>query len=185
MNTLLFDTETTGIPRHPNAKPRTQPRIIEFGGALVNSRGEILEEISVLVNPEELSTVGDRLALTAKDIKRITGIEYDALAEEPLWEEVVDDIRPLFAAADQVIAHNLPFDYNMVNLEVDRIGLKHWPWPPKLTCSAQELEPVFGRIPKLIHAYEYYVGKPLAQTHRALDDVKAMLEMCIAAGGFL
>jgi hypothetical protein len=34
-----------------------------------------------------------------------------------------------------------------------------------------------GKRPRLINLYEYVMGRPLAQTHRALDDAMAVFEV--------
>ncbi len=48
----------------------------------------------------------------------------------------------------------------------------------------QEYTPQFGHRPKMTELYENVMGKPLLQTHRALDDVRALYE-CTKEDGFL
>jgi hypothetical protein len=38
---------------------------------------------------------------------------------------------------------------------------------------------VLGFRPKLLDVYEHILGEPLAQTHRALEDVEAMFKFMI------
>jgi len=177
MKTAVFDTETTGIPKHPNAKDGVQPRVIEFAGVIVNKRGTVLEELSLLINPEQpLEEI----------ITKITGLTDEDLAQEPTFVEVAPQIRAFFDKADAVLAHNLPFDSNMLNLEATRNNLEPWPWLTKLMiCTVQEHAEEWGRRPKLTELYEHYAGKPLAQTHRAMDDTKALAFVAKAAGVLL
>lgn len=170
MKTLVFDTETTGIPKHPNARDSVQPRIIEFGAILVDSSGEPLQEIDILFNPGvELEAI----------ITKITGLTDEDLSDAPRFADCAkEQLAPLFAAADQLVAHNLPFDYTMLAMELERAGIHDWPWPPILTCTVQECAEEWGKRPKLTELYQEMTGEKLAQTHRALDDVEALAEVC-------
>lgn len=174
MTHLIFDTETTGLVLHPRAKDEQQPAIIEWGGLLVDGSGTELRELNVLINPHRV--------LEAR-ITKITGITEDDLRGQPSFKEVAAQIREMFASADVLIAHNLPFDKNMMTLDLRRAGLlDDWPWPAHELCTVQEHVEEWGRRPKLIELYEHYMGHPLAQTHRAIDDVRALKEVCMAAG---
>lgn len=173
MNFLVFDTETTGIPKHPRAKAAVQPRIIEFGGLLVDERGERLDSLELLIDPGiPLESV----------ITKITGLTDDDLKGQPSFAVQAELIRPLFHAADVLVAHNLPFDKTMFELEIARCGIKDWPWPAKNICTVQEHAEEWGYRPKLLQLYEYYLSTPLKQTHRALDDVGALVEICNQSG---
>lgn len=172
MTALVIDTETTGLTKHPNAKDEMQPQVIEFGAALVKD-GLIMEEVDLLVNP------GVPLPPV---ITKITGLTDEDLTDQPPFRNIIDTIRPLFEKADTLIAHNLPFDKTLVRMELERAGIEDWPWPEYEVCTVQEHAEQWGYRPKLTQLYEYYMGKPLEQTHRALDDVKALREVAIAAG---
>lgn len=172
MTALLFDTETTGLPYHDEAKDAVQPRIIEWGGVLANERGEIIDELDLLINPG--------MKLPAK-ITKITGLTDEDLAGAPRFAEVAGQISSFFERADMMIAHNLPFDSFLITLEVQRAGLV-WPWPERAVCTVQEHAEEWGRRPKLTELYKHYTGEKLAQSHRALDDVKALLTVAIKAG---
>jgi DNA polymerase III epsilon subunit-like protein len=170
---LLFDTETTGIPKHPSSKPEVQPRLIEFGGVLVESSGEVLEEIHCLINPEEK---------LEQIITKITGLTDEDLKSRWTFPEACKSILPAFKQADVLVAHNLPFDLTMMELEVERAGITDWVWPKERICTVQEHAEEWGTFPRLLHLYEHYMGHPLEQTHRALDDVYALLEVAKASG---
>lgn len=172
MTTLIFDTETTGLIKHPRAKDAIQPRIIEWAGALVDEKGKITDELDVLINPD--------YPLPEKIIS-ITGITDNMLIGQPKIRDVMKMIRPYFASADAMIAHNLPFDKGMMCLELARLEIRKWPWPEIQICTVQEHAEEFGKFPKLTELYEHYLGKPLAQTHRAMDDVYALICICIKA----
>jgi DNA polymerase III epsilon subunit-like protein len=171
---LIFDTETTGLVLHPSAKDEMQPHIIEWGGLLVDGHGNELGELNVLINPG--------IPLPER-ITKITGIKDEDLIGQPLFAEVMGQIREMFSRAEVLIAHNLPFDSNMMKLELARVGLlADWPWPRTNVCTVQEHAEEWGRRPKLTELYEMYMGKKFEQSHRAIDDVRALKEICVAAG---
>ena len=167
---MVFDTETTGLPLHPSAPLEKQPRIIEFGAALLSSKdGSIVEEANILINPGNLPL--DPV------ITKITGLTDDDLKDAPLIREVWPQIVALFAKSRGVIAHNLPFDRSLVKFEMARLDSGEFPWPARELCTVGAFQEVWGRRPKLVELYEWSIGKPLAQTHRALDDVHALVEI--------
>lgn len=174
MTALIFDTETSGLTFHPEAPLDRQPHIIEWGGCLVNERGEILDELDVMINPG--------FPIPA-EITKITGITDQDVATALPFELIASQLWSFFERADLLIAHNLPFDHDMMAFELRRAGLlDSWPWPARNLCTVQEHAEEWGRRMKMTELYEYYTGEKLAQTHRALDDVHALLKICILSG---
>lgn len=172
MKALVFDTETTGIPKHPNSKMSVQPRIIEFGGLLIDEDGVELEELSLIINPQmEIEPI----------ITKITGLTNDDLRDKPLFVDVYSEIAAMFEKADCLIAHNLPFDSTMIQLELQRNSIRNidFPWPIFNCCTVQLNMPEYGYRPKLTELYEEVIGKKLEQTHRATDDCRALVEIVI------
>jgi DNA polymerase III epsilon subunit-like protein len=170
---IIWDVETTGLLLHPLAKDALQPRIIEFAALLVDAAGAELEEHSVMIDPG--CAIPER-------ITKITGITDDDVKGKPTFKDAYAEIVKLFAKADVMVSHNLSFDSGMLRLELERIGaLESFPWPERSLCTVQEHAEEYGRRPKLTELYEAYIGKPLAQTHRAIDDVRALKELCMAA----
>ena len=173
MKTLVFDTETTGLPHHPDAKDSVQPRIIEWGGALVDETGAVIDSYETLVNPHT--------KLSAK-ITKITGLTDEDLASAPDFGALAERVRPMFASADALLAHNLPFDSQLMAFDLNRFGLaEDWPWPSVMVCTVQEHAEEWGRRPKLTELYHYYTGETLSQKHRALDDVMALVTVARTA----
>lgn len=172
MNFLIFDTETTGLTLHPDAKLELQPRIIEFAALLIDETGENLGEIDELLNPNRVIT---------EEITKITGITNEDVQTAPSFIEIVDRIQELFSQADVMLAHNLPFDQTMLNLELGRIDYD-FKFPKIGLCTVQEHAESYGFRPTLKRLYQDVVGKPLEQKHRALDDCEAMFETLIKGG---
>jgi len=172
MRTLVFDFETTGLTLHPRADLSKQPLAIEFGGIIIDDVGGIEEEVSMLINP------GQPLDST---ITKITGLTDEDLKDAPSFKQLLPTFRRLLAC-DQVIAHNLPFDMQVLLHELQRAKATDIEFPARRRCTVQEFADEFGRRMKLTELYEWVMGVPLAQTHRALDDVKALTEIVLKEG---
>ncbi len=170
---IILDTETTGLLKPKSAPLNEQPKIIELAFIKVQD-GVVLSEHEWLVHPGELIT---------DEITKITGIKNEDLEGKPAFKEILQQVEDLFVGADRLIAHNAPFDTGMLRNDIARAEWpKEFPWPKETICTVQEFRHEYGRRMKLTELYEKKVGKPLAQTHRALDDVKALFEMLVAAG---
>lgn len=171
--TLVFDTETTGLPLHAKAPLRKQPQCIEFGAVLLAGDGSILREYNQLIDPG--------VPLEAV-ITKITGITDADLVGMPKFPDVLGAIAELFAEADCAVAHNLAFDRSIVEFELARIDGAVFTWPAQMLCTVEATMAEWGRRPKMLELYAATLGRPLAQTHRALDDAKALAEIVVALG---
>ena len=165
---VVFDTETTGLPLHPSAPLDKQPKIIELGAALLNERGEVVDTFQQLLHPGEEITA---------EITKITGITNDQLVGQPKFADVLPQLREFFGRAFAVFAHNLPFDRALLRFDLQRAGCEDFPWPPDEYCTVGLHKAQWGRNPKLTELYQFAMNKPLPQTHRALDDVMALVEI--------
>jgi DNA polymerase III epsilon subunit-like protein len=166
---IVFDTETTGLTLHPQAEVRKQPRMIEFGAALLDPKtGEMRDTMNILINPQEP---------LSPEIVKITGITDADLKDAYPFSTALPAIRLMFTQATCVVAHNLPFDRAILRGELARLDVLDFPWPKKELCTVGLHKDDWGRNPKLTELYEATLGKPLAQTHRALDDVMALVEI--------
>jgi DNA polymerase III epsilon subunit-like protein len=158
----VFDTETTGLPLHPQADLSLQNRVIEFGG-IITDGVEIFNEVSFRVNPEV------KLHQIITDITGLTNADLD---NEPTFEHHVDTIRQYFAIARGCVAHNLSFDKGVLQFDLRRCGktLVDIDWPPIEVCTVEETYQKYGKRKKLKDLYAELVGDQ-TQEHRALSDV--------------
>lgn len=168
--TLVFDTETTGLLKPDVSDLAKQPKIIEFALCELDRQYNVVGTHTWLINPGELIT---------EEITKITGLTNDDLKDKPFFIEVLPEIIVAVKGADRIIAHNAPFDHGMLVNDLKRIGLDHkFPYPSEWVCTvqlAQEL--IYGRRARMIELYADTMGKPLEQTHRALDDVMALVDI--------
>lgn len=170
----VVDTETTGLLKPKAAGLSAQPKIIELCVVRIDAAGQVLSEHEWLINPGEAIT---------DEITKITGIKNEDLVGKPTFAELLPQITEAFQGALTFIAHNAPFDRGMLRNDIERCGaelLAAFPWPLETICTVQSYRHEYGRRMKLTELYEKKVGKPLAQTHRALDDVKALIEVLVA-----
>lgn len=172
---LVFDTETTGLLKPAPVPLKDQPQIVELALVVISyNAGEslITGEKSWLINPG--------VSLSA-EIIRITGLKDEDLKDKPRFGEVLPEIVDWFLGARGVIAHNLPFDWGMLTNELKRLDKEcAFPYPPEQICTVQAFLHLKGRRMKMTELYEYAMKKPLEQTHRALDDARALAEIVLA-----
>lgn len=159
----LLDTETTGLTLHPKAPLDKQPKIIEFGGIIYDEHGE------EICREEFLVKVGEPLDPV---VTKITGITDEMLETEDDIFAYHDTIRKFIHTCDMIGAHNMVFDKQIVDMEFWRIG-DDLTWP-RLFCTVEEFQQQWGYRPSLQKLYHHVTGEPLAQTHRACDDIEAM-----------
>jgi DNA polymerase III alpha subunit (gram-positive type) len=79
-----------------------------------------------------------------------------------------------FAKCKVLIAHNAPFDRDMLQLELRRIGVV---LQTPFICTIGLFREQFGYDMKLPQLYEHATGKRLSQIHRAGSDVDALVEI--------
>lgn len=165
---ILLDFETTGLTLPSSADLELQPRIIEIGAIKVSDRGSVVAELGELIDPkQEISA----------EITKITGIKPDQLKGKRTLEEVLPELADFFLGAHTLVAHNLAFDRDVLYFELLRYGWeRRFPFPPNQVCTVDSTMHMKGRRLKLLELYEITQGKPLAQTHRAVDDVRALWE---------
>jgi len=101
---IAFDTETTGI--NP-----TYDEIIEFG-AVKYQNGEQVDSINILIKPEQP---------ISEEITRITGISNEMVEDAPGYYEVHEQIKS-FLGDTPLVAHNIVFDYGMLENHFQRMG---------------------------------------------------------------
>lgn len=165
---VVFDTETTGLPLHPDAPLEKQPKIIELGAALLDFEGNVVDKFQQLLHPNEEVT---------ELITKITGITNEQLVGQPKFVDVLPQLREFFDRAFAVFAHNLPFDKKLLMFDLSRAACEDFPWPSQEYCTIGLHRSIWGRNMKMTELYEHAVDKPLPQTHRALEDVMALVEI--------
>lgn len=179
MTTLIFDTETTGLPLAAGASLDRQPHVIEMFALVVDHEFQEIERHHGLYNP------GFRLP---RKIVEITGITDDRLRGlRPFHVDGLQRFTALASGAGEVVGHNLAFDMQMVEFAHSRAQAAHGagagargsglPWPRRRICTVDASIAQIGYREKLGDMYERMFGMRFSGAHRAEADVLALLKI--------
>lgn len=180
---LVFDTETTGLPRNwraPYTDTGNWPRLVSIAWTFLDGVGNPLGSRSYIVTPDGFEI--------PKEATKVHGITTKrALADGVPLATVLEDFRQSVAWADAVVAHNLEFDEAVTRCEAFRLG-GELPFDDaaglctmKSTTEACRIPfPGGGRgykYPTLSELHEFCFGKPHERAHDALSDVDAVVKV--------
>lgn len=176
---LIFDTETTGLPRNYNA-PVTDtdnwPRCIQIAWQLHDEFGNLIENQDYLVKPDGFNI--------PYDAERIHGICTELADEQGIGlAEVLEKFNAALSKAKFIVGQNIGFDVNIMGCEFHRMGIESpmSQMPVLDTCTevtAELLKLPGGRggrfkLPNLTELHQYLFGEPFAEAHNATADVEA------------
>jgi DNA polymerase III epsilon subunit-like protein len=150
----LIDFETSGF--QPGSA-----RILEVAVIKINSQGDVLDEFTTLINPED-GNVG------RTDIHQIT---LGMVKNAPKLSEVVGDLLRILDSSI-VVAHNARFEENFLESAFREVGIKHplMPTIDTLWLSRQVLDLPNYKLATVIDEFGY----DFEDAHTALGDVRAM-----------
>lgn len=176
---LIFDTETTGLPKSWNA-PITDtdnwPRCIQIAWQLHDEMGNLLEHNDFLIKPDGFNI--------PYDAERIHGISTELADEQGIN---LDEGLKLFNVALQktkfIVGQNVGFDVNIMGCEFHRLGIENnlIKLPVLDTCTektAVMCQIPGGRggkfkLPTLTELHKHLFGVDFAEAHNATADVEA------------
>jgi DNA polymerase III subunit alpha len=176
---LIFDTETTGLPKKytaPISDTDNWPRCIQIAWQLHDAMGRVIEHQDFLIQPEGFNI--------PYDAERIHGISTElAQAEGIPLVEVLEKFNVALSKAKFIVGQNLGFDVNIMGCEFYRLGVESpmSSMPILDTCTevtASLLKLPGGRggkfkLPTLTELHQYLFNKPFAEAHNATADVEA------------
>ena len=176
---LIFDTETTGLPRDWNA-PLTDgdnwPRMVQLAWQLHAPDGRLISRGNRIVQPE-----GFTIPYNAVQIHGIT--TERAIQEGSPLSAVLEAFSADLQRAEYIMGHNVGFDVNIVGAECIRLGLPPESITKKLLIDSKEEATTFCAIPggkgggfkwpNLTELHEKLFGEPFAEAHDAAYDVAA------------
>lgn len=179
---LVFDTETTGLPKNYNAPVSDSdnwPRMVQIAWQLHDENGNLVENQDYIIKPE-----GYDIPFNAA---RIHGITTKLANEEGRnLSEVLHEFNEVLKKAKFGIGQNVEFDYNVIGAEFFRKEIEN---------SLQELPKadtmIFGtdfcqlpggkggkfKPPKLEELYEKLYGHKFEEAHNAAADVNATAQV--------
>lgn len=175
---LIFDTETTGLPRNFNA-PITDldnwPRVVQLAWQLHDEAGELVSQQDFIIQPDGFNIPFES--------ERVHGISTElARAVGETLSSVLERFKKDLAKANFMVGHNLKFDINVLGCEFVRLGQDTPLTKPVLdTCterSAQLCQIPGGRggkfkLPTLTELHEFLFGEAFNEAHNATADVES------------
>ena len=167
---IVFDLETTGLPKAEGSDLDLQPRIIEFGAIKVtDGTFEEMERIEFMCNPGH--------SLDPK-ITKITGITDEDLKDKKPFIAHFEELSRWFLGQRSLAAHNLSFDRKILRYELERIDkVTKFPCPFNHICTVEIGQGVWGKMRKLGDIHLEVTGNEIKNAHRSLADVEATIEI--------
>jgi len=164
---IIFDTETTGLPRSGLMDLSKQPQIIEFAAIkLDDATLEEVERIEFFANPGKL--------LPPK-ITEITGIKDLDLVDAEPFANHFNKLCKFWFEQKYSFAHNHSFDSQMMIFELRRLKKQYkFPWTPVQICTVNATYSMKGYRLKLQALHEHLFGEEFKGAHRAMTDVEAL-----------
>jgi DNA polymerase-3 subunit alpha len=176
---LIFDTETTGLPKRWNA-PITDtdnwPRCIQIAWQLHDAMGNCIEHQDYLVKPEGFNI--------PFDAEKIHGISTELAQEQGIpLAEVLEKFNTALSKTKFVVGQNVKFDLNIMGAEFVRGNvanpLQELPVLDTCTEHTANLCQIPGgrygkfKLPTLTELHEFLFNKPFSEAHNATADVEA------------
>lgn len=176
---LIFDTETTGLPRDKKA-PLTDfdnwPRAVQIAWQLHDKDGKLMEVANHIIKPD-----GFTIPFNAS---RVHGISTEfALANGLPLNDVLEKFNKALSESQLIVGHNIDFDYSIMGAEflrsqMDTPMLK---MPQLDTCTektAQFCQLPGGRggkfkLPNLEELHQHLFKEGFGDAHNAAADVVA------------
>jgi len=176
---LIFDTETTGLPKRwdaPITDTDNWPRCIQIAWQLHDEMGQCIESQDYLVKPEGFNI--------PYDAEKIHGISTELAAEQGVaLTEVLEKFNIALSKAKFVVGQNVKFDLNIMGAEFCREDLANnlQELPVLDTCTehtASLCQIPGGRggrfkLPTLSELHKFLFGDGFAEAHNATADVEA------------
>jgi DNA polymerase-3 subunit alpha len=176
---LIFDTETTGIPRNKTA-PITDldnwPRVVQLAWQLHDAHGKLLAQHNYIIKPE-----GFDIPYKAEQVHGIS--TKRALEEGKDLKSILELFLQDLTRTSQLIGHNIEFDINIMGaelirkqLETDRfLSLAQVDTGIASTEFCQLTGGIGGKLkmPRLNELHEKLFGKGFDDAHDASYDVAA------------
>ena len=176
---LIFDTETTGLPKKWNAPVSdvdNWPRCVQLAWQVHDSLGNCVENKDFLIKPDDYNI--------PYDSEKIHGISTE-LAEKDGHDllDVLNQFNVAVKKSKFVIGHNVKFDLNIMGSEFYRAKLENNLDVAKILDTCYEKTASLCKIPggrggkykfpTLTELHSFLFSKPFSEAHNATADVEA------------
>ncbi len=173
---LVFDTETTGLPKNYNApvsRLSNWPRIVQIAWKRFDKSGNELESKNHIIKPDGFSI--------PYRSTRIHGISTEFAIQNGVDIKIaLDNLSNSITLSKLLVAHNINFDEKIVGAEFLRLGLENPLNNIKKIClmkSSTEYCKIHGpygyKWPSLTELHYKIFRTDFKEAHNAEIDVKA------------
>ncbi len=204
MRTLVFDTETTGLPKTQIVSPTTiqlWPHIVQFSYIIFDN------ELNKIVKIKDSIIKVPETVIISEENSKIHGITTEisfakGVSLKPVLEEFFADLNTV----DHIVGHNVSFDINMIKAELQRLiidtvnlndVIRFKEYTTKLNtskniyCTMQEtidycniemkdkFDRPYKKFPKLVELYQKMFNVTPKNLHNSLNDVIVCLRCFI------
>jgi DNA polymerase-3 subunit alpha len=176
---LIFDTETTGLPRDYNAPIHNLdnwPRMVQIAWQLHDSKGKLLHNHSVIIKPQ-----GYTIPFNAVQVHGITTERANEEGKD--LNEVLAQFADIVAKCDYLCGHNIGFDINIIGAEFLRCNLpNHFDGKRIIDTKSEETTNYCAlpggkggkfKWPTLTELYSKLFNSSFEEAHNAAFDVQA------------
>lgn len=176
---LIFDTETTGLPRDFNA-PITDtdnwPRCVQIAWQLHDDLGNLIEQKDYIIQPDgyDIPFQSEQIHGISTKLAQTKGVDA-----RQVWQEFAE----VLSRSKFVVGQNIMFDINVMGCELYRYdvqsSLADLPILDTCTETTAELCQIPGgrggkfKLPTLTELHKHLFGVPFAEAHNATADVEA------------
>jgi len=155
---LVFDIETTGLPKYRDASPKdikNWPYIVQIGWILFDEYGKMLEHKEYILKQRK------NIPQTAIEIHGIT----NEIAKEKGIDLVIaySEFMKALSNSEILVCHNMEFDFPIVTCEFIRNGLDPKLLSKKKICT-MKVGTKFCKIPRYSGGYKYPTLSELFKT---------------------
>ena len=175
---LIFDTETTGLPKKWNAPisdSENWPRCVQLAWQLHDNNGKLISNQSSIIKPD-----GFDIPFESEKVHGISTVLANKIGEN--LNHVLEKFNSDLSKAKYIVGHNLKFDINIVGAEFFRLKMDNSLNEKNIldTCTEKtaNLCQIQGgrgkfKFPTLIELYKYLFNDDFQQAHNASADVEA------------
>ncbi len=176
---LIFDTETTGLPRNYNAPLSDSdnwPRVVQIAWQLHDVKGNLLSANSIIVKPN-----GFTIPFNAAQVHGIS--TERALAEGHDLQAVMNEFVEAVKQTKYLAGHNIEFDLSIIGAEFIRLGMSDFFASKPVIDTKNDDVTEFCAIPggrggkfkwpKLEELYVKLFNQGFEAAHNAAFDVQA------------
>lgn len=175
---LIFDTETTGLPKNysaPVSDTENWPRMVQVAWQLHNKNGRLIKSGNHIVKPDGFTI--------PYNSEKIHGISTQRALDEGIeLSETLKDFMESANEAEFLVGHNINFDINIVGCELFRMGVENKLAEVKVLDTMQfaidycQIPGGRGggfKFPTLSELHQKLFGEPFEDAHNAAADVEA------------